>query len=267
MYNHAIEEYVENGWARPLTEEELKHDVKAVYYLPHHGVYRPDKPSTPLRVVFDPACQYQGVSLNSFLCKGPRLIGNLLGILLRFCEDPVGFAGDISKMYLQILLPERDTHVHRFLWRNLQTEKPPTKYLLTRVTFGDKPSPDMTSFVMLKIAKENEVEYPNVAVILRRDRYMDELIHSCPIPQEAVNRMTALDKVLAKGSFNIKEWYCSSNSTRNEMQANNLAKPATPEVEKPRSSQDMASPLKPSQPATEINLDGEKGQIKTLGVG
>lgn len=120
---------------------------------------------------------------------------------------------------------------------------------------------------MLKIAKENEVEYPNVAVILRRDRYMDELIHSCPIPQEAVNRMTALDKVLAKGSFNIKEWYCSSNSTRNEMQANNLAKPATPEVEKPRSSQDMASPLKPSQPATEINLDGEKGQIKTLGVG
>lgn len=39
MYNRAIEEYVENGWARPLTEEELKHDVKAVYYLPHHGVY------------------------------------------------------------------------------------------------------------------------------------------------------------------------------------------------------------------------------------
>ena len=33
MYNHAKEEYIENGWARPLTEGELKHNVKPVYYL------------------------------------------------------------------------------------------------------------------------------------------------------------------------------------------------------------------------------------------
>ena len=114
MYNRTIEEYIENGCARPLTKEESQSDVKPVYYLPHHGVYRPDKPSTPL--VFDPASQYQGASLNSFLCKGPCLIGNLLGVLLRFREDLIDFAGDIFKMYLQILLPERDTHVHRFLW-------------------------------------------------------------------------------------------------------------------------------------------------------
>ena len=154
MYNDAIEDYIVKGWARPLSEEELNQDTKPVYYLPHHGVYRPDKPSTPLRVVFDPACKYQGVSLNSFLCKGPCLIGNLLGVILRFRKDPVAFAGDISKMYLQILLPEKDTHVHRFHWRNLQTQKPPTIHLLSRVTFGDKPSPDMASYVMLRIARE-----------------------------------------------------------------------------------------------------------------
>ena len=102
MYNDVIEEYIVKGWA---DEEELNQDTKPVYYLPHHVVHRPDKPSTPIRVVFDPACKNQGVSLNSFLCKGPCLIGNLLGIILRFCEDPVAFAGDISKMYLQILLP------------------------------------------------------------------------------------------------------------------------------------------------------------------
>lgn len=121
MYNDGIEEYIVKGWARPLSEEELNQDTKPVYYLLHHGVYRPDKPSTPLGVVFDPACKYQGVSLNSFLYKGPCLIGNLLGVILRFREDPVALAGDISKMYLQILLPERETHVYRFLWRNLQT--------------------------------------------------------------------------------------------------------------------------------------------------
>ena len=100
----------------------------------------------------------------------------------------------------------------------------------------------MASFVVLKIATENE-EYPDVAVILRRDCYMDDLIHSCPTPQEAVNRMIALDKVLAKRRFEINKWYCSSNSAKPEMQANSLAKPATPEVEKPKFSQNMASPI------------------------
>jgi len=86
----------------------------------------------------------------------------LLDVLLRFREDLVGFAGDISKMYLQILLPERDTRVHQFLWRNLQTKKQPTKYLQSQVTFADKPSPDMASYVMPKIAEENEIEYPDL---------------------------------------------------------------------------------------------------------
>ena len=136
-------------------------EVKPVHYLPHYGIYRPDKKSTPLRKVFDPACQYQGISLTSFLHKGPGLIGNLLGVLLRFREEPIAFVGDISKMYLQIELPEEDKHVHRFLWRNLDSTKTPTIYALQRVTFGDKPSPDMASFVMLKIAKDNEDDYPD----------------------------------------------------------------------------------------------------------
>ena len=64
IYNRAIEEYIETGWACPLTKEESQSDVrcpmsdvKLVYYQPHHGVYRPDKPSTPLRAVFDSASQ------------------------------------------------------------------------------------------------------------------------------------------------------------------------------------------------------------------
>ena len=36
----------------------------------HHGIYHPEKENKPLRVVFDPASPYQGVSFNSFLNKG-----------------------------------------------------------------------------------------------------------------------------------------------------------------------------------------------------
>lgn len=126
LYNNAIMEYKKNGWARRLSKEDSEAKVKPVHYLPHRGIYRPDKKSTPLRIVFDPACQYQGVSLNSFLHKGPCLIGNLLGVLLRFREERTAFVGDIAKMNLQIELLEEDTHVHRCLWRNLEFTKKPT---------------------------------------------------------------------------------------------------------------------------------------------
>ena len=238
MYHKAVLQYEENGWARRLTEAELAADTKPVYFLPHHGVWRPDKISTPLRVVFDPACQFQGTCLNSFLYKGPGLIGNLLGVLLRFREEKVGFMGDISKMFLQICLPESDTHVQRFLWRNLDTTAEPTVYALQRVTFGAKPSPDMASYVMLKMAKDNKAESPRAAVVLSRDRYMDDLIHSCPTFEQARQTMEQIDRVLDTGSFKIKEWLCSSANAQQIFQED----------------ADM-----------KYNLDGESG-TKTLGV-
>ena len=251
MYDEVISQYVANNWATPLREEDLKADTKPVYYLPHHGVYRPDKKSTPLRVVFDPASPYNGVSLNSFLFKGPGLIGNLLGVLLRFREEQVAFSGDISKMFLQILLPKEDTHVHRFLWRNLDTTREPTTYALQRVTFGDKPSPDMASFVMLKMAKENEKECPRAATILKRDRYVDDLIHSCPSTDEAEKSIKEVDTVLSTGSFEIKEWVCSSTVEKvNENQSPN----------------ETSVRESDSQPVTPVvNLDGEE-ENKTLGI-
>ena len=199
-----------------------------MYYLPHHGVFRPDKPSTPLRVVFDPACQFNGVSLNSFLLKGPNLIGDLLAVLLRFREERVAFVGDISKMFLQICLTEEDSQVHRFLWRDLDITQDPTVYRLTRVTFGDKSSPDMASFIMLKLAEKFEDTYPEAAKILRKDRYVDDLIHSCETASEATKRMGQLDEVLASGSFKIKEWFCSSDTK--EMERKGSDEKTTPDV-------------------------------------
>ncbi|CAB4002546.1 Hypothetical predicted protein [Paramuricea clavata] len=48
MYDDVIIQYQANTWAIPLSEEDLKVERKPVYYLPHHGVYRPDKKSAPV---------------------------------------------------------------------------------------------------------------------------------------------------------------------------------------------------------------------------
>ena len=268
LYNEVMDEYEKNGWSRQLSKEEVEAKHRPEYYLPHHGVYRPEKKTTPLRIVFDPACQHHGVSLNSFLYKGPCLIGNLLGVLLRFREDLVGLVGDISKMYLQILLPEEDTFVHRYLWRDLDESQDPRIYALQRVTFGDKPSPDMASFVMIRIANENEPHYPRAAVILKRDRYMDDLINSTKSQGEAAKSMSEVDSVLATGSFKIKEWFVSSSVEEVQDVQSPVDELQTQSVqcsETKNSKESVTEPSKESTKSNEVNLDGEEG-IKTLGV-
>ena len=252
-YNDAIREYEINGWARRLTESEMKNTKSPVNYLPHHGIYRPEKKSTPLRIVFDPTC----------LHKGPCLIGSLLGVLRRFREEAVAFTGDVSKMFLHVLLPESDCHVHRFLWREMETTREPTTYVLLRVTFGDKPSPDMASFVMLKMAREHEESAPEASEIIERDRYVDDLIHSCPSTNDALRKIQDVEKILDTGGFRIKEWHCSSKQL--QVILNERNRPNQQQTPDSPPANNVSIMPEEHHDANQINLDGEQG-VKTLGV-
>ena len=57
----------------------------------------------------------------------------------------------------------------------------------------------MASFVMLETAKDNEAESPRAAVVLSRDRYMDDLIHSFPTVKQALDTMEQINRVLSTG--------------------------------------------------------------------
>lgn len=81
MFNKTIE----RGDAEKVPLEEL--DKSPVWYIPHHGVYHPQKPGK-IRVVFDCSARYEGVSLNDLL-TGPELTKTLVGVLCRFRKGPV----------------------------------------------------------------------------------------------------------------------------------------------------------------------------------
>ncbi|XP_074645920.1 uncharacterized protein LOC141902179 [Tubulanus polymorphus] len=80
-YSKTFQTYLEKGYARKLTAEEADVPSPKQWFLPHHSVCNPKK---KLRVVFDAASRYQGVSLNNQLMSGPDFLQRIPGILLRF---------------------------------------------------------------------------------------------------------------------------------------------------------------------------------------
>ena len=83
---------------KSYSEEEIKTHEGPVHYIAHHEVLRPEKKSTPVRIVFNSSASYQGHKLNDYWLKGPDLLNNLFGVVLRLRENEVAVSGDISKM-------------------------------------------------------------------------------------------------------------------------------------------------------------------------
>ena len=196
----------ELGFSRKLSNEELKTYNSPVRYVSHHEVLRPESKSTPLRIVFNSSAVYKGHKLNDYWMKGPDLLNDLFGVLLCFREGQAAVLGDISKMYHRILIPEVDQQVHRFLWRNLDTEREPDTYVKTVLTFGDKPAPAMALTALKKTAEKSADVHPEAADVLKHNTYMDDICESRKTTDEARKITHEIDEVLATGGFSVKEW-------------------------------------------------------------
>ncbi|XP_033100060.1 uncharacterized protein LOC117103587 [Anneissia japonica] len=86
----------------PMDKEAI---IGKINYVPHTGVYHPKKPGIIL-VVFDCSAIYQDTSLNQCLLSRPNQINSLLGILLRFRQEPVAVMADIKRMFHQFFVRE-----------------------------------------------------------------------------------------------------------------------------------------------------------------
>jgi hypothetical protein len=94
-YKNFMTTLLERGYAEEVPAKDLKRSDGRVWYIPHHGVYHPRKPGK-MRVVFDCAAMYKGISLRKQLLPGPDLTNSLLGVLLRFRKEEVAVMGNIE---------------------------------------------------------------------------------------------------------------------------------------------------------------------------
>ena len=79
-------------------------------------------------MVFDAAARFAGTSRNENLLTGPDLLKQIPGVLPSFRQQPVALIADIEQMFLQVAVREEDQPAFRFLWRDLETDRPPNTY-------------------------------------------------------------------------------------------------------------------------------------------
>ena len=75
-YAKSIQDDIENGYMKKLSEEEVQCDSKVICYLPHRFVINPKKPDR-LRRVYDASAKFMGQSLNDKIYTGPDLLSSL----------------------------------------------------------------------------------------------------------------------------------------------------------------------------------------------
>ena len=206
QYHHQIMDMVNRKVARRLSEEEIRRYDGPVHYISHHEVLKPESQSTPCRIVFNSSAKYKGHILNDYWAKGADLINNLLGVLLRFREEEVPIVGDISKMYHAVGLSEQDQHTHRFLWREFDTSRAPDIYVMSAVSFGDKPAGNVATAALRKSAQLFSKKYPDAVEMIVRNSYVDDIIDSVKDEETAHKRIAECDEILSHGSFKVKEW-------------------------------------------------------------
>ena len=91
-----MKETLEVNFCRKLPQEDLENFEGPVHYIPHHGVFRVEKKSTPVGIVFNSSSVFQGHKLNDYWMKGPDLLNSLFGVLLMCREKEVAVLGHLQ---------------------------------------------------------------------------------------------------------------------------------------------------------------------------
>lgn len=213
-YMRQVREMVERGAAVKLAKDAIDSWSGAVWWVSHLTVPNPHSVTTPVRLVWNSSQEFQGVSMNSILHKGPDVLNPIRAVLLRFREGEHAAIGDITKMYNSVWLEEREVHLHRFLWRD-RPEDEIEDYAVVRVNMGDKPAGCIAQVAMRETAKLSQfADMEEERRVIEEDSCVDDLLTSHIDPQRLDKILKGAEKILNVGGFYLKPWVRSGQSGR-----------------------------------------------------
>lgn len=210
-YDDVLKDQLRKGIIERVDNHDLSKD-HPVHYLPHHCVIQKEK-TTKLRIVYDASAKTKdNFSLNDCLFRGPLMLEDLTGILIRFRENEIGIVADVEKAFLQIGLQDSDRDVTRFLWlKDLKkgvSSDNLEHFRFCRVPIGVISSPFLlNATIRHHLTKLHLNEHKqNIA----SDIYVDNLVTGTQTVEEALVLYELLKESFGEISMNLREWKSNS---------------------------------------------------------
>ena len=190
------------------------------HYLPHHPVLTPSKVTTKVRIVYDASARIQANvnSLNECLHRGPVILPDLCGLLLRFRLYLIVILADIEKAFLQIGIQEFERDVTRFLWlRDLSNMEVSGNniivYRFCRVPFGLVCSP----FLLGATLKFHLQQGTPLSLNIMDNIYVNNVLVGADDVREACDIYYEAKEMFKGASMNLREWNSNSEQFLNSL--------------------------------------------------
>ena len=216
-YTDFIDDLFVKGHVSQVPDEDLSREDGRVWYLPHHGVMHVRK--NKLRVVFDASARFAGSSLNDHLLSGPDLSSSLIGVLVRFRQEPVAFMADLECMFYQVKVPADQRDMLRFLWWPAgDVDKEIVECRMHAHIFGATSSPAVAKFALQKTALDNTSSFsPKAVETVQHSFYVDDCLRSVATVEEAVSLSSELRALTQRGGFRLTQWVSNSREVLNHI--------------------------------------------------
>lgn len=211
-YHAIFEEQLEKN-IEPVNDDSRPHS----HYLAHHSVTSESKKHTKVRCVFDGSAKKKGFpSLNELLPKGPNLLPDLVGVLLRIRTMPILISSDIEKAFLMVELQDESRDFTRFFWLRDPskgiTRQNTIVYRFRRVSFGLICSPFLLAgTIHFHLSNSNT---PLANKILR-NTYVENVFYGVSSVAEGEQFYRDSKSLFQQAGMNLKD-YASNNQELTE---------------------------------------------------
>ena len=165
------------------------------------------------------------MSLNEQLLQGPDLTSSLIGVVIRFRQEPIAIMADTEAMFHQVKVPDDDSNLLRFIWgTGDDCSKDLEEYKMTVHLFGATSSPSCASFALRKCAEEHSGQFKaEVVETVLQNFYVDDCLKSVATESEAIPVCQDLTNICAKGGFHLTKWVSNSRKVLDTIPKHELA--------------------------------------------
>ncbi|KAK6736395.1 hypothetical protein RB195_019213 [Necator americanus] len=208
-YNKIMNDYIQNGVVE-LVHGQNKNSA-GTYYMPHSGVWKPEK-AKPLRIVFDASSKRVGqLSLNDVIYTGESFVNKIHDVLVASRTSGIILLCDIEAAFTQIRLVEDHKDLCRFLWLK-DMNKPPNRdniaeYRFNRLPFGNTSAPSILNMAIL--AYLNHKNTP-LSLEIAKHIYVDNILLCATTKEEALEKYTASKNIFREIGMNLREYISNS---------------------------------------------------------